>query len=351
MANDHEKTAYLTLLSVISMIAVVILHANGCFWAFSTERYWITANVIECVFYFAVPVFFMISGATLLDYRDRYDTKTYAKKRVMKTLVPFLFWTLFGVLFQIYVLKGLSWSDLSFTGLIDAVLNTRYTTIYWFFRVLFALYVVIPLLSLIPKEKKVKVFSWGALILFCASSLIPFCLTVFHTGIEWPMDPGSPTNYLIYLFLGYVLSRTELSPAVRRTSYVLAAMGLVVHILGTYYASMDAGKIVQDYKGYVNLPCLLYAVGVFLFFKQHGNRIMGSFVGKPVRAMASYSFTVYLLHWYLLCLIQKVAVHFGVIVDTALWYRLGAVVVIVPLCMAIGWIVRKIPVLRAVLPA
>ena len=79
MKGKYEKTAYLTLLSVISMIAVVILHANGCFWAFSTDRYWVTANCIESVFYFAVPIFFMISGATLLDYRDRYDTRVFVK--------------------------------------------------------------------------------------------------------------------------------------------------------------------------------------------------------------------------------------------------------------------------------
>ena len=57
---------YITVLSVLSALAVVFLHANGCFWGFSYEPYWLTANVIESVFYFAVPVFFMDSGANLL---------------------------------------------------------------------------------------------------------------------------------------------------------------------------------------------------------------------------------------------------------------------------------------------
>ncbi|MBQ3865619.1 MAG: acyltransferase family protein, partial [Clostridia bacterium] len=96
--EKKQKSAYITLLSVIGSIAVVLLHSNGCFWNFSAEaRYWKTANVIECVFYFAVPVFFMISGATLLDYRERYDTAAFLKKRALKTVVPFLFWSLFGV--------------------------------------------------------------------------------------------------------------------------------------------------------------------------------------------------------------------------------------------------------------
>lgn len=87
--KEDKKVNYITLLSVISAIAVVILHTNE-FWIFSTEKYWETANIIECVFYFAVPIFFMISGITLIDYRDRYDTKEFLKRRIKKTVIPFI---------------------------------------------------------------------------------------------------------------------------------------------------------------------------------------------------------------------------------------------------------------------
>lgn len=50
------------------------------FWIFSKARYWLTANVIECVFYFAVPVFFMITGATLLDYNEKYNLSVFFQK-------------------------------------------------------------------------------------------------------------------------------------------------------------------------------------------------------------------------------------------------------------------------------
>ncbi len=41
---------------------------------------WVSANLLETIFYFALPVFFMISGATLLDYRSKYSTKTKGVK-------------------------------------------------------------------------------------------------------------------------------------------------------------------------------------------------------------------------------------------------------------------------------
>ena len=98
------KKKYITVLNVFAALAVVFLHANKCFWRFSTERYWVTANVIESFFYFAVPVFFMISGATLIDYRERYDTKTFFKKRLFKTLIPYICFVAIGIIYG--TLKG-----------------------------------------------------------------------------------------------------------------------------------------------------------------------------------------------------------------------------------------------------
>lgn len=52
-----KRIEYIDLANVIATFAVVFLHANSCFWDFSKERYWLTANVIESLFIFAVPVF------------------------------------------------------------------------------------------------------------------------------------------------------------------------------------------------------------------------------------------------------------------------------------------------------
>ena len=93
-----KKKIYIQILGVIACLAVVAMHVNGCFWQFSYDRYWITANIIECICYFAVPIFFMISGATLLNYRKRYTTAVFFKKRFGKTLVPFLIWSVISAI-------------------------------------------------------------------------------------------------------------------------------------------------------------------------------------------------------------------------------------------------------------
>lgn len=52
-----KRKIYIQILGVLSCLAVVVLHTNGCFWDFSYERYWLTANLIENLCYFAVPIF------------------------------------------------------------------------------------------------------------------------------------------------------------------------------------------------------------------------------------------------------------------------------------------------------
>ena len=84
-----KRKIYIQILGVLSCLAVVVLHTTGCFWDFSYERYWLTANLIENLCYFAVPIFFMISGATLMDYRKRYSTEEFFKKDFGRQLFHF----------------------------------------------------------------------------------------------------------------------------------------------------------------------------------------------------------------------------------------------------------------------
>lgn len=109
---ENKRIEYISLASVLSASAVVFLHANECVGQFSYARYWFTANFIHSVFIFAVPLFFMISGAMLLEFDKKYDIKTYFSKRIHKTLIPYIFWSIIGILFQVYYLKSVSNVDL-----------------------------------------------------------------------------------------------------------------------------------------------------------------------------------------------------------------------------------------------
>ena len=84
--NKHsEETFYIYILNVLACIAVISMHHNGKVYAFSNTLGWKQALGVEVLAYWAVPVFYMISGATLMNYRERYSTETFLKKRFLKS--------------------------------------------------------------------------------------------------------------------------------------------------------------------------------------------------------------------------------------------------------------------------
>ena len=259
---------YISFLTVLSSLAVVLLHANGCFWAFSYESYWVSANIIESVFYFAVPIFFMISGATLLDFHKRYDTKTFFIKRFKKTIIPFLAWSIIGLFYMLYY-KVYSLQQIGEKFLINNILNTNIISIYWYFVPQFAVYLFLPFLSGIGEDKRKRVFYYIIVVYIIFNVTLPLAFRI--VGLTYNSNLGVPiTGYAIYTIAGYYIDNYEISLNHRRLLYAGGIIGLLFHIIGTWYLSYREGMIVNLYKGYLNLPCIIYSFAIFTFFKyQH----------------------------------------------------------------------------------
>ncbi len=349
MEEKKQDIQYISLLSVIAAFSVVSLHTNGCFWQFSTERYWMTANIIESFYYFAVPVFFMISGATLLDYPKRYDTKTYFQKRIAKTLIPFLVWSLVGwgrlILSAWRAGREPDSALLTVTGIWNGIWDTTFVEIYWFFIPLFTCYFCIPLFAAVPEEKRKTLFGYLIAGSFVLQSLFPFLNQIGGASLRVPFHLDVAGGYLLYILLGYWLSTYELPKKYRQIIYALAIVGLATHIVGTYVLSMEAGRIIQTYKGYLNVPCILYSVGIFAFFKENGENILRKW-GRVFLPIKNFTFAIYLLHWFIMHRLIAVT-HW----DThSIFWRLFGPFLIGAICIGIAYFVRKIPMIKRILP-
>lgn len=343
-----QRINYLSLANVLSAFAVVMLHTNGVFWSFSTERYWVTANIIESVMYFAVPIFFMISGATLIDYREKYTTKEYMSKRMKKALVPFLAWSVIGVIYirvhKLGVFLPQSLGEIK--EIISSILNVQVIDIYWFFIPLFGVYLCIPLFAAVCKEQRIKVFQYLIAGAFIFNILIPFLVKVFQVGYTNRISIATSSGYLFFVLVGYVLSRVRLEKKWRMVIYLAGMIGLLMHIIGTYQLSMLAGAIDQTYKGYNNLPCVLYSIAIFVLLREVGEHINSEKVWRFINWVAKYTFAIYLLHWFVMDLLKDI---FAINIYS-IWYRVGAPFFICAICIFITWILRKIPFIKMIVP-
>lgn len=337
-----QRKTYISVLNVIACLAVVMLHANGVFWEFSYDRYWISANVIESLFYFAVPVFFMISGVTLLDYRQRYGTEVYVKKRIQKALIPFLFWNCVAVVYLL-VTDKLQLQELSFISFINAVINSEYVSVYWFFIALFTVYLSIPFFGLITEKKRKKIYMYIIVLTFVLNSLLPFLCAFVNINYNYDLVMPLGSNYLIYVLLGYCIDQYEIKRKCRILIYILGFAGLIMQCLGTWYLSYEAGQIIQTFKGYINVPCILYSVAVFILFRYQ------DYADSSIRILDKISgdtFGIYLIHWFILDYI----VSFSEISRYSIWYRVGGGILVFVVSGLLVKILRHIPQLRKVLP-
>ena len=347
--EKYEKTAYLTLLSVTSAIAVVFLHVNSCFWQFSKESYWFSANIIECVFYFAVPIFFMITGATLIDYKERYSDLEYAKKRIKKTFIPFIIWSLIGLILEV-ILKKIDTSIIGLKYIFNGIVNTSIISIYWFFIPLFYIYLIIPLLTRIPKKNRKGIFTYLVILCFIINSLIPFLIKVLNIkNLDFPIYITIGNGYIFFVLIGYLLKEYDVGK-LKKLIYVLAILGLLAHIIGTYYLSNKASMIVGTFKDYINVPSVLYAVGVFVFFKDVGNKIMKTKFSKLINMLSKYTFGIYLVHVHIIEGVYYICNNYLNIPLTNLYYRLFSPFIVVFLSVLLIYLLRKIPVIKHIVP-
>lgn len=343
-----KKNFALTFIQVVCALAVVTLHTNGVFWSFSsTERYWFTANIVESVFYFAIPLFFMITGITLLDYQKRYSTLVYFKKRIEKTVLPYIAWSLIGIVFLIVTGK-LSPETVTVKWIINGLLSTdRIVNLYWFFQPLFCVYLCIPLFAAVSDEKKKRVANYTIICGFIVNILIPFVKNVFHLEFPWPYSLSVASGYIFWVWVGYKIHNEPPTIKQKIFVYIFALFGLLLHIIGTYDLSIKAGSIQSLYKGYNNIPCVLYSIGVFVLLRDIADWIRKSEKAvKLINFLGEYTFPLYLIHWFIL----RIRANMIVLDTKSIIYRLIAPYIIFAIVIAITWCLRKIPFIRKIVP-
>ncbi len=317
MKNENE--IWISVLTAISCIAVVYLHVNNIFWQHPNGLLWITSNIIECLFYFAVPIFLMITGYTLSDYRERYDTKTFIKKRTIRTFIPFIFWS--SVFFFVYGKRNF----------FNSIINIEIEKIYKFFPGLFSCYLAIIFLSLFQSKK--KIFSWLFLWCFISYSIIPFLRKcgILHISDAWKNPIGC--SYLLFIFLGYTLGHAKFQKKERILLYILGLIGLLSHIIGTHLNSPPDGRISLLFKGYRNWPCVLYSTAIFIYFKYSDWTFLtkNKILTRLLETVISCSLGIYLVHGYFVYhLLPSIFTKFGhkVFVNSN-YYRIIAPLIIV----------------------
>lgn len=336
---------YLSVLSVFSCLAVVILHTNSVFWTFSYDSYWWKSNLVESAFYFAVPIFFMISGCNLIDYNKKYNTKVYFLKRIRKTVVPFLLWSIIG--YGYLIVTGL-WAaeKMEVKKAINLIFNSSIIGPYWFFIPLFAIYITIPAVAMVPEHSRKSIFEYLLTVGFAINMVLPLAFKLVGLEYNSSFYISMSGGYFFYALAGYYIDRYPIGKKYRILAYILGISGVLAQAIGTYILSYRDGTINQLYKGYLNVPTVFYAIAIFLLFKSIDTSRVIDRMYRIMKWVSEDTFGIYLIHWYIIAYIQ----YHTQLNIYRISYWIGGGIIIFVISALLTKIIRRIPIIKNLIP-
>lgn len=295
MSGDKSnRVAYCDLLNIAACYCVIWLHCSGDAFTFRLDKYWLTSLFIQVIAHWAVPVFFMLTGANLLSYREKYSTAVYFKRRLLKIFIPFLIWSTIYLIWK-YRLGWIEFSNIY--ELLSLYLNNGIENIFWFFYPLFSIYLCIPIMAIFTdtKYKKILCYMIGLGILaYSFMPLLPGLLGISYSG---DLNPPVIGGYMLYVLLGWILKNQELCKKSRYVIYGGGIAGAVCMFSVTIILSIKSGTLNDIMWGYITFPTLFMSSAVFVFVKNCRWRIFNNDKVQLLLAhLSKASFGVYLIH-------------------------------------------------------
>ena len=313
--TNKKRIIYLDILNIIAIIAVVAMHQNWIVHENPNIRAWNTSLLVDCICYFAVPVFIMNTGATLMDYRKKYDTKTFFQKRLKKVLIPFIFWACVMFIWRIFILKTLEIHGI--VDLCNAFFFSKEEDTYYFLFIIIGLYLIMPLLSCLTKEEYRKTLWYMFFLYIIIDGFVPNILSLFK--IDWNgVITSNLGSLVIFVILGYLLSTEDLKKRDKIIIHIGAVLGLIYrYVITFYFKDLFENKI-----------------------KVSDN------VAKALSVISGCSFGVYLTH--------KIVLYYevellSINIYTWQWRTVGVFLTYV-ITLTFVYIFKKIPVLKNIVP-
>lgn len=332
----EKRRSYLDVLSVLACFMVLWDHVDGMFHTYAAGKTWLLSVIIHVVVNPAVPLFVMISGANLLDYRKKYSTGVFFKKRAISVFIPFLFWSVFYVFFWWTQGKPLPGIKDAINGILY---NNAFNGLFWFFYQLFGLYIAMPIFSAIEESNRRKVYLYCILGYMFAGGLIPVLLNLVGLTYNGGFKFEVVSRFLFYALFGYYIDHYDIRKWARTLIYIVGLASLIFNILYVMIASTQNGKVVGEYTYYT---FILTAMAIFTLFRNISTTLSDKLavLVKPLRDVTLGVF-----------LVQRAILHFaGKLIDTrSVWYITLGIIPMFVICVVLCKMIKKCPGLRHII--
>lgn len=317
-----NRIKYLDGLRFFAILSIILIHVNSIFryqyFNVSIIKFFIM-NLFDSFTRAGIPLFFMLTGILMFTKEDNYeDYPTYFKKRVMKLIVPYIFFSL-----VYYVFKLIN-NDITFSvyDIITEITSGQAMYHLWFMPVIILIYIFIPFLKKLILNLNKKELETLILLVFIIGNV--FCsITVLSSLFNHPVLGGFQAPnlliYINYLFMGYYLYKYDFKITAK-----LITISLISFILMPIFTTIISRAEINDFFVNATSPLVVCpSVLLFLIFKKNYSKIkLPKFIENFINNNIPNVFFVYLWHVLIMTIFDKYlreyTAKFGVVTDVLL---------------------------------
>lgn len=304
-----KRIFYFDALRALAIIAVILINI------FDGSRYlilnnystlptlnWIIGDFMTNTFRIGVPLFLMLSGALLLG--RKWEIKPFLKKRLVRIVLPFLFWSIiFSALFCLLPSFTSINLNLGFLELIYNVLMSI-TPFYqmWFFWMILGTYLIMPVFNKWILHSELTELEY-----FLAFWIITCIFDFTLNSISFPIPLSYFTSPIGLVVLGYYLRYTERELF---KGVALPIMLIIASSIGMLFFSYIFSTTTELYRfDRYSILVAMEAIGIYLLFKNTNSSIMKNPKGlfkRIIESLSKYSYGIYLVHVPILVLVVNI---------------------------------------------
>ena len=300
MDSNINTKQWLDTLRAIATLGVIVIHLSSPLVKMSYGKnmsYWWIGNIMDSGVRFAVPIFLMLSGATLL--AKEYRLNDFYKRRILRVLVPFLFWIVVYLIYQWLILKSIvqphdlpsirNWA-------VNLFLKEGISKHFWYIYMILFIYLFVPLLG-----KGLRKLSNPAIIgLLLGWVILTFiCKGISFNTYNWSGGYLSKLfGYILfsgYLVFGYYFGKLPVnSSLIRNSAFAVFVLTILASSVLTYLFSRNVHKLDLSIYGYLSINTIVQSCALFLLVKD--SAIKNKYLAFIQSTISSYSYGIYLVH-------------------------------------------------------
>lgn len=301
-----KRIVYLDYLRLIASLAVIGIHVAGKGTYIlgneisSNPKIFVMAATIDSFLRFAVPIFFMISGAIVFS-KSEMNLRGFYKQRAKRIIIPLIFWALF---YSFVFNRGLSFQE----HIKNMLLGNAFYHL-WFLYAVIGIYLVAPVFYAFLKQSNKKDIELLLLISFIINTVLPIISSKYWVQLGESFNFNYLSGSIFYFILGYYLVNYDFKWLNKVPVAICCYLITSIIIAGcTVRASLQQGMHVTFYINTLWTLVIIQSTSLFVLVKKLylNSKKLPSVLGEVVNSLGNYFMGVYLIHAFVLEIYQRI---------------------------------------------